>query len=180
MPINSRKNTPCISPPTITDGYQLDIQLLEIEDLRHALEHQSTSSKARSKRRTRSSLKNNDVAKTVVILENDLKRVRRDAEAFGKDLEILRGENERSGGRLKEEVVKGERTRKQGAALVRLLNEQLEKQREKMGGRRKSRGGMCVLRGFLFFFLASLLETVFFTDFFIKGWEAGVCDKVAA
>ncbi|KIJ96822.1 hypothetical protein K443DRAFT_124322 [Laccaria amethystina LaAM-08-1] len=117
-------------------------ELLEIEDLRHALEHQSTSSKARSKRRTRSSLKNNDVAKTVAILENDLKRVRRDAEAFGKDLEILRGENERSGGRLKEEVVKGERTRKQGAAPVRLLNEQLEKQREKMGGRRKSRGGM--------------------------------------
>jgi predicted nucleic acid-binding Zn-ribbon protein len=69
-----------------------------------------------------------DVAKAVATLEADLKRVKRDAEAFGRDLKLLRSEKERLEIRHKEEA---ERARKQSQAQVRLLSEQLEDRRDK-------------------------------------------------
>lgn len=93
--------------------------------------------------------------------------MRRDAEAFGKDLKTLRGEKERAEGRLKEEVVKGERARKQGAAQVRLLNEQLEKQKEKTGrAKEELRKHVCAAYVSLLFF-APVLEAIVFTDLYI-------------
>ena len=147
--------------------HQLDIQLLEIEDLRHALEHQADELQRAEQEKDKIFSEKNDVAKTVALLENDLKRVRRDAEAFGKDLKTLRGEKERAEGRLKEEVVKGERARKQGAAQVRLLNEQLEKQKEKTGrAKEELRKHVCAAYVSLLFF-APVLEAIVFTDLYI-------------
>lgn len=74
----------------------------------------------------------NDVARTVALLEADLKRVRRDAEAFGRDLKHLRAEKERWDAKQKEETAKVERARKQSQTQIRLLNEQLDGQREKV------------------------------------------------
>ena len=40
-------------------------------------------------------MEKNDVARTVAALEGDLKRVKLDAEAFGRDLKLLREEKEK-------------------------------------------------------------------------------------
>jgi hypothetical protein len=71
-----------------------------------------------------------DVARTVASLEADLKRVRRDAEAFGQDLKLLRMENDKLKMKNKDEISKAERSKKQAQTQVRLLNEQLEMQKE--------------------------------------------------
>jgi hypothetical protein len=71
------------------------------------------------------------VTRTVAALEADLKRVRKDAEAFGRDLKLLRIEKERLEAKQKEELANVERARSQSQAQIRLLNEQLEGEREK-------------------------------------------------
>lgn len=73
-----------------------------------------------------------DVARTVASLEADLKRVRRDAEAFGQDLKLLRMENDKLKTINKDEILKAERSKKQAQTQIRLLNEQLEMQEEKV------------------------------------------------
>lgn len=72
-----------------------------------------------------------DIARTIAALEAELKRVRKDAEIFGRDLKALRAEKERSRERQKEEVTKAERARKQAQTQIRLLNDQLENQKAK-------------------------------------------------
>ena len=74
-----------------------------------------------------------NVARTVDSLEADLKRVRRDAEAFGKNLKVLRAEKENLEAKSKEEISKAasERSKKQAQAQIRLLSEQLETQKRK-------------------------------------------------
>ena len=64
-------------------------------------------------------------------LEADLKRVRRDAEAFGQDLKLLRMEKDKLEAKNREEILKAERSKKQAQTQIRLLNEQLETQKEK-------------------------------------------------
>jgi chromosome segregation ATPase len=71
-----------------------------------------------------------DIAQTVASLEGDLRRVKKDAEAFGRDLKLLRAAKEKLEGQRKEDEVKAERLRKQTQAQIRLLNDQLENQRE--------------------------------------------------
>ena len=71
------------------------------------------------------------MARTVASLEADLKRVRRDAEAFGEDLKVLRAEKEKLEAKSKEEISKAERSKKQAQAQIRLLSEQLETQKGK-------------------------------------------------
>ena len=70
------------------------------------------------------------VARTTASLEADLKRIRRDAEAFGQDLKLLRMENEKLKTKNKDEISKAERSKKQAQSQIRLLNEQLEMQKE--------------------------------------------------
>jgi molecular chaperone GrpE (heat shock protein) len=65
-------------------------------------------------------------------LESDLKRVRKDAEAFGHDLKYLRAEKEKWDAKQRDEAAKAERARKQSQTQIRLLNEQLDSQREKV------------------------------------------------
>lgn len=79
----------------------------------------------------RISAEKSDVAKTVAILQADLKRVKKDAEVFGRDLKLLRVEKEKQETKHKEELSRLDRTRKQAQTQIRLLNEQLENQRDK-------------------------------------------------
>lgn len=73
-----------------------------------------------------------DVARTVAVLEADLRRVKRDAEAFGRDLKALRAEKEKLQEKHRDELVKAERTKKQAQTQIRLLNEKLDSQHVKL------------------------------------------------
>lgn len=78
-------------------------------------------------------------------LEADLRRVKKDAESFGRDLKLLRSEKEKQEVKYKEEVSRMERTKKQTQTQIRLLNEQLESQREKTGrAREELKNHVCV------------------------------------
>jgi flagellar biosynthesis chaperone FliJ len=105
--------------------------VLEIEELKQALDDRSTQLKKAEREKDRIASEKDGVAKTVSSLEADLRRVRRDAEAFGRDLRMLRAEKEKLEGKLKEEVQKGERAKKQSQTQVKLLNEQLEAQKQR-------------------------------------------------
>jgi len=109
------------------------LHLLEIDDLHRALSERAEELQRAEIEKDRISAEKSDVAKTVAALEADLKRVKKDAEAFGRDLKLLRVEKEKQETRHKEENFRLERTRKQAQTQIRLLNEQLESQRKKTG-----------------------------------------------
>ena len=73
-----------------------------------------------------------DVARTVAALEADLRRVRRDAEAFGRDLKALRAQKDRVEEERREERSKTERAQKQAQAQIRVLTEELEGHKAKV------------------------------------------------
>lgn len=104
---------------------------MEIDDLRKALSDQADELQRAEEEKKRLASQKSDVARTVALLESDLKRVRRDAEAFGRDLKHLRAEKERWDAKQVEEAAKAERARKQSQTQIRLLNEQLDGHREK-------------------------------------------------
>ncbi|KII85948.1 hypothetical protein PLICRDRAFT_114966 [Plicaturopsis crispa FD-325 SS-3] len=110
--------------------HQLDLQLLEIEDLRRSLASRDSELRGVKSNEHRATSEKNDIARTVAALEADLKRVRKDAEAFGRDLKLLRAEKEKAESKQKEDLAKAERGKKQAQAQIRLLNEQLDGQRE--------------------------------------------------
>ncbi|KIK90884.1 hypothetical protein PAXRUDRAFT_831297 [Paxillus rubicundulus Ve08.2h10] len=110
---------------------QLDIHLEEIDELRRALSNQADEFQRTEQEKNRIVMEKTDIARTITALEADLKRVRKDAEIFGRDLKALRAEKERSQEKQKEEVAKAERTKKQAQTQIRLLNEQLENQKTK-------------------------------------------------
>ncbi|KAL1693565.1 hypothetical protein GGG16DRAFT_88498 [Schizophyllum commune] len=124
----SRLHDQYLKSQTSHDGrrHQLDLHLLEIEDLRRALSDQADELHRAEAERHRIEAERSDVAKTVGVLEADLKRVRRDAEAFGRDLQALRGEKEKLEAKRRED----ERARKQAQAQIRLLTEQVERHKE--------------------------------------------------
>ena len=105
--------------------------MLEIEELKQALDDRSSQLKKAEREKERMASEKDGVAKTVSGLEADLRRVRRDAEAIGRDLRMLRAEKEKLESKLKEEVQKGERAKKQSQTQVKLLNEQLESQKQR-------------------------------------------------
>lgn len=72
-----------------------------------------------------------DLARTVSTLEADLRRVRRDAEAFGKSLRELRSQKDRLEAERRDEGAKAERAQKQTQTQIRLLKEEAKEQREK-------------------------------------------------
>ncbi len=118
--------------------HDLDLQVLEIEDLRKALT--KATSHTASLQQARDSLqqkllsqtsKNSDVAKTIALLESDLRKVRRDAEDFGRDLKVLRGPKERVEEERKEEKERAVRRIKQRESDIRILREELNGQKER-------------------------------------------------
>jgi chromosome segregation ATPase len=101
--------------------HELDIHLLEVEDLREALAtHRSELQKTESDR-ARIAAQKEDIAQIVAALEADLRRVRKDAETFGRDLRLLRAEKENA----TESLTKAERAKKQAQAQIRVLKEQI-------------------------------------------------------
>ncbi|KAH9951077.1 hypothetical protein B0H21DRAFT_855438 [Amylocystis lapponica] len=110
--------------------HQLDLQLLEIEDLRRALSDRADELHRAELEKNRIAAEKNDVAGSVAALEADLQRVRRDAEAFGRDLKLLRAQKDRLEEERKNEKAKTERAHKQSQTQIRLLKEELESQRE--------------------------------------------------
>ncbi|KXN84255.1 hypothetical protein AN958_12828 [Leucoagaricus sp. SymC.cos] len=111
---------------------ELDIRLLEIEDLKRALQKQTKKVQRAEEEKERVVAEKHDVAKTIASLETDLRRVRRDAETFGRDLRALRVEKERAEAKYKDEMVKLERNKKQAQAQLRLLTEELDMQKDEI------------------------------------------------
>jgi predicted nucleic acid-binding Zn-ribbon protein len=117
--------------------HQLDLHLLEMDDLRRSLSDRAEKLQKVEIEKDRISAEKNDVARTVATLEADLRRVKKDAEAFGRDLKLLQTEKERLETRHKDEISRIERSRKQTQTQIRVLNEQLESQRAKTGHARE-------------------------------------------
>ncbi|KAF8892193.1 hypothetical protein BD779DRAFT_1661469 [Infundibulicybe gibba] len=109
---------------------QLDLHLTEIDELRRAVSNQADELHQAETEKQRISAEKREVAQTVAILEADLRRVKQDAEAFGRDLKLLRIEKEKTGTKHQEEILKLERSKKQYQTQLRLLTEQLDNQRE--------------------------------------------------
>ncbi|KAF8141485.1 hypothetical protein EV363DRAFT_1425600 [Boletus edulis] len=114
-----------------TRRQQLDMLLAEIDELRRALSSQADELQRTEQEKNRMVMEKTDIARTIAMLEAELKRVRKDAEIFGRDLKALRAEKEKSHQRQKEDISKAERARKQAQTQIRLLNDQLDKQKAK-------------------------------------------------
>jgi chromosome segregation ATPase len=104
---------------------------LEIEELRKALDDRACEMQRMEQEKERTSSEKDNVARTVAGLEADLQRVKRDAEAFGKDLQALRAEKENLEARSKDEITKAERAKKQAQAQIRILTEQLNTEKDR-------------------------------------------------
>lgn len=117
---------------------QLDLLLAETDELRRALSHKTEELHRAETEKERAAAERNDVARTVAVLERDLKRVKADAEAFGRDLRLLRAEKERQEGKHKDELTKAERSKRQIQTQLRLVSEQLETQKDKTNRTREA------------------------------------------
>ncbi|OJT11389.1 hypothetical protein TRAPUB_12084 [Trametes pubescens] len=111
--------------------HELDLRVLEIEDLRRALSNQASELERVEAEKARLAAEKGDVARTVAALEADLRRVRRDAEAFGRDLKALRAQKDKTEAERKEERAAAARSQKQAQAQLRVLKEELDTQKEK-------------------------------------------------
>ena len=67
----------------------------------------------------------------IAALEADLRRVKRDAEVFGRDLRQLRSQKEQLEAERKEEAAKAARAQKQSQTQIRLLKDEAKEEREK-------------------------------------------------
>jgi len=111
--------------------HELDLHRLEIEDLRRALDERADDLQRVEKEKNKITTEKTDVARTVAALEADLRRVKRDAEAFGRDLKLLRSEKEKLETKNQDEIAKADRAKKQAQTQIRVLTEQLDAQKEK-------------------------------------------------
>ncbi|KAJ6498301.1 hypothetical protein DFH09DRAFT_334683 [Mycena vulgaris] len=126
--------------------HELDLQLGEIDDVRRALDDQADQLQRAETEKNRIAAEKSDVARNVAALEADLRRVRRDAEAFGRDLKLLRSEKERLEAKQREEATRADRTRKQSQTQIRVLTEELEGQRAKtLRAKEDLRSHVCVM-----------------------------------
>ena len=99
---------------------------MEIDELRHAVSEQADELHRAEKEKNRIAAEKEDVAKSVASLEADLRRVKKSADAFGRDLKRLRGEKEDMEESHKHELARLERSKKKAQDQIRLLNEQIE------------------------------------------------------
>jgi chromosome segregation ATPase len=126
--------------------HELDLQLGEIDDLRRALDDQAGQLQRAQSEKNRIAAEKSDVARTVATLEADLRRVRRDAEAFGRDLKLLRTEKERVEAEQREETQRADRARKQSQTQIRVLTEQLDSQKAKaLRAKEELQSHVCVM-----------------------------------
>ncbi len=100
--------------------------MAEIDELRRALSDQAEELHRTEIEKKRISAERSEVSRTVASLEADLRRVRKDAEAFGRDLKMLRSEKEKAEAKQKDDLAKAQRAKKQSEAQIRLLAEQIE------------------------------------------------------
>ncbi|KAL4266485.1 Pericentrin/AKAP-450 centrosomal targeting domain-containing protein [Pleurotus pulmonarius] len=110
---------------------QLDLRQTELDELRQALTEQADELRKAEAEKNRMAVEKKDVARTISVLEGDLKRVRKEAEALGRDLKLLRADKERLEAKRKEDVTKAERAQKQSQSQIRILNEQIQTQKDK-------------------------------------------------
>lgn len=108
------------------------MHLVEIEDLKRALQSQNNRVQQFEEEKEKIVAEKNDTMKTIITLEADLKRVKRDAETFGRDLKALRAEKEKAETKYRNEIAKLERTKKQTQTRLRLANEELSWQKEQV------------------------------------------------
>ena len=102
---------------------------LEIEDLRNAISEQADDLHRAEKEKNLITAEKEDVARTVASLEADLRRVKKNAEAFGRDLKRLRAEKEDMEESHKHELARLESSKKRAQSQIRVLSEQLENQK---------------------------------------------------
>ncbi|KAL0576236.1 hypothetical protein V5O48_005746 [Marasmius crinis-equi] len=107
--------------------HQLDLHMGEIDELRKALSDRAEELHLVEAQKERLTAETQMVA----ALESDLRRVKRDAEAFGRDLKLLRAEKEKLEVKHNDESAKAERVKKQLQTQLKLVNEQLDEQRNK-------------------------------------------------
>jgi predicted nucleic acid-binding Zn-ribbon protein len=113
---------------------------LEIDDLRHAVSEQADELHRTEKEKNRIAAEKEDVAKAVASLEADLRRVKKNAEIFGRDLKRLRGEKEDMEESHKHELARIERSKKKLQDQIRLLNEQVENYKGEAQGAQEELG----------------------------------------
>jgi septal ring factor EnvC (AmiA/AmiB activator) len=106
----------------------------EIEDLKQALTQRSSELERVEQEKKRLSREHSDVMHTVSSLESDLRRVKKDAEAFGRDLRALKAERDELTLRRREENGTAERAQDQLRSQIRVLEEQLGVQMSKRIG----------------------------------------------
>lgn len=104
----------------------------ELEELRRAILESEDQAYGDVVEQKGSLAEKDELAHAIGILEADLKRVRRDAEAFGRDLRHLKEEKEAMIEVHAEDMAKAQRARKQAQTQIRVLYEQLEEQKEKL------------------------------------------------
>lgn len=108
--------------------HQLDMQIAEIDDLKRELAWRNEELEFERRRGG----KDNDPSPMVEALEKEIRRIRTNAEAFGRDLGLLRENNDDLQLRGREEASRAERVQMQLRTQVRLLDEQLEGQRRRI------------------------------------------------
>jgi len=111
---------------------ELDVRLLEIEDLKRALQKQSTKVQRAEEEKEKVIAEKQDVSKTIAALEADLRCVRRDAETFSRDLRRLKTEKERAEEKYKDEIARLERNKRQSQAQLKLLTDELDQQKQEI------------------------------------------------
>jgi hypothetical protein len=99
---------------------------VEIEDLHRALSEQADELHKAEREKNRFAVEKEGVSRSVASLEADLRRVKKDSEAFGRDLKRLRAEKENMEESHKREITRLSKAKKQALAQIRHLNEQLE------------------------------------------------------
>ena len=107
------------------------MKLLEIEDLRRALSDRAEELERVEAEKARATSEKGDMSRTVAQLEADLRRVRRDAEAFGRDLKALRAQKDALERERKDDRQKADRAQKQSQTEIRLLRDEAHEQKEK-------------------------------------------------
>ena len=111
--------------------HQLDLRVKEIEGLRYELSQQVHELEGVESEKNKVRADRSGIVRTVASLESDLKRIRSDAESLGRDLGNLKTERDTAETKRREELEMADRAQKQLYAQFRLVNEQLETQREK-------------------------------------------------
>lgn len=102
------------------------MQVQEIEDLKQALTQRSSELERMEQEKKRMSKEHSEVMRTVSGLESDLKRVKKDAEMFGRDLRVLKAERDELALKRREENGRAERAHDQLRSHIGVLEQRVE------------------------------------------------------